>query len=257
MSSTVGSILARAGGDALARNGKLAETVAKRIVDDITEQGLAAGTKLPPERVMLERFGVSRGTLREALRILEVHGLLVIKSGPRGGPIVAEMTAADFNKACSLHFNAARITVEQLWSARLELEPMLARLAATNMPGNVREELGELVEAARGLEVADPAIYIKVGSAFHKLISDACGNPILSLFARSLGEMTAHLETGAVFPAESRDRVNQDHIDLSLAILAGDAEKAHELATVHMREIVATHAERYPGLLRNVLPYVI
>jgi DNA-binding FadR family transcriptional regulator len=92
------------------RASKLSETIAKQIVDDIFEQGLRPGAKLPSEREMLERFGISRGTLREALRILEVHGLLIIRSGPRGGPTVARMTATDFNKACSLHFKAAGIT---------------------------------------------------------------------------------------------------------------------------------------------------
>lgn len=241
----------------LGRTSKVSETVAKRIVDEIAAGDLVAGTRLPPEREMLERFGVSRGTLREALRILEVHGLLVIKSGPRGGPVVAEMTASDFNRACSLHFHAAGVTVAQLWEARLALEPMLARSAAENIPEETREQLGELILTAKDASVAERANYIRLGSGFHTLIAEACGNPILSLFARSLGEMTAFLESGAVFPEDQRERVNQDHVSISEAILAGNATRAHALMTLHMEEIVATHAEHYPGMLSHVLPYVL
>jgi len=241
----------------LARTSKVSEMVAKRIVEDIAAGGLTPGTRLPRERDMVERFGVSRGTLREALRILEVHGLLVIRSGPQGGPMVAEMTASDFNKACSLHFNAARITVAQLWNARLALEPMLAQSAAENMPEDVRHQMEELVAAAKSSSVGEQGNYIRLGSAFHKVIASACGNPILSLFARSLGEMTAYLERGAIFPEDERERVNQDHIDMCEEILVGNAPRAHDLAALHMKEVLATHAERYPDMLNNVLPYVL
>jgi GntR family transcriptional repressor for pyruvate dehydrogenase complex len=257
MSSPVHHVLASVSTDPLSRNGKLSEAVAKRIVDDIAEQHLEPGAKLPSERVMLERFGVSRGTLREALRILEVHGLLVIRSGPRGGPIVAEMTASDFSKACSLHFNAAGMTVSELWRARSELEPMLARLAATNESAEVRDRLDELVEAAREAHIEDSGTYIRVSAAFHTVIADCSGNPVLSLFVRSLAEMATQVESGAVFPGEEHGRVTQDHIAIAEAIRAADAAEAQRLMAIHMNEIVSTHTRRYPGLLNNVLPYVI
>jgi len=84
---------------------KLSELVAKRIADDIFADGLAPGARLPGEKEMLDRLQVSRGTLREALRILEVHGLLVIRSGPGGGPTVAQMTASDFSRVCSFYIS--------------------------------------------------------------------------------------------------------------------------------------------------------
>ena len=67
------------------RNEKIAESVARQILRDIQLQGLAPGSMLPPESAMLERFDIGRGSLREALRILEVNGLITIKTGPGGG----------------------------------------------------------------------------------------------------------------------------------------------------------------------------
>lgn len=61
---------------------KAAERTAQRIVQDIAERDLAAGDRLAPEATMLKTYKVSRGTLREALRLLEVQGLVVMKSGP-------------------------------------------------------------------------------------------------------------------------------------------------------------------------------
>lgn len=239
------------------RNAKLSETVAKRIVDEIFADQLPVGTKLPPERVMLERLGVSRGTLREALRILEVHGMLVIKSGPGGGPTVSAMTPSDFNKACSLHFKAAGITVEQLWQARAGLEPTLARLAAMNLTDESRATLEKLVEEARNSRIDDNSRYIRIGSSFHREIAIASGNPVLTLFARSLGEMTTYLESRNVFAPSEHPRVHTAHIEIAEAILAGDADQAERLSSEHMQDMADTHNQRYSGLLNNVLPYII
>ena len=245
-------------GDApVGRNAKLSETVAKRIVDQIFAENLPVGTKLPPERVMLENLGVSRGTLREALRILEVHGMLVIKSGPGGGPTVAAMTPSDFNKSCSLHFKAAGITVKELWQARVGLEPSLAKSAATHLTPESRLELEALLTEAKNTEIDDNSKYVRIGSAFHKAIASASGDPILTLFARSLGEMTSYLESRNVFPPSEHPRVHTAHIEIVKAILAEDPVLAERLVTEHMEDMRDTHSERYAGLLNNVLPYII
>ena len=73
---------------------KTAILLAQRIVGEITDQNLAPGTLLLPEREMLQRYGVARGTLREALRFLEIQGVLTIKPGPSGGPTVNTRTRA-------------------------------------------------------------------------------------------------------------------------------------------------------------------
>src|SRR2546427_13274672 len=67
------------------RTEKKAEALARQILDDVIDNGLGPGTMLPPEAAMLDRYLVGRTTLREALRILEVHGLLVIHSGQGRG----------------------------------------------------------------------------------------------------------------------------------------------------------------------------
>src|SRR5216684_960606 len=78
---------------------KLSQVVAREIVRDM--KGLKAAAMLPQESVMLERYRVGRASLREALRILEVHGLIVIRAGPGGGPMVAPVRTRDFARMTS------------------------------------------------------------------------------------------------------------------------------------------------------------
>jgi DNA-binding FadR family transcriptional regulator len=239
------------------RNVKLAEQVARDIADGVFSRNLGPGARLPSERVMLDRFGVSRGTLREALRILEMQGLIVVRAGPGGGPVVASMTPEDFNRVASLHYRSAGATVRELWKARVDIEPVLARLAAEQLTPEATQELTDLLERSRHTTIDNDAEYISSGSTFHRVIAYASGNPILDLIARSLGEMTAYLESGALFPPEAREKVHKDHQAIAKAILAGNAKRAERLMREHMGEMLASHSQRYPGSLDNVLPYVI
>src|ERR1700761_3764543 len=68
---------------------KAAERIARQIVEDISGGTVVPGETLATEASMLKTFKVSRGTLREALRLMEIQGLVVLKSGPSGGPVLA------------------------------------------------------------------------------------------------------------------------------------------------------------------------
>ena len=73
---------------------KAAMLVAQRIVRDVVRGGLRPGDLLPPERTMLEKYETGRGTLREALRLLEFQGVIALKPGPRGGPVLLDPDAS-------------------------------------------------------------------------------------------------------------------------------------------------------------------
>lgn len=239
------------------RNVKLAQQVASDIAEEIFRRHLAPGVKLASEKAMLEQFSVSRGTLREALRILEVQGLILVKAGPVGGVVVADMTAEDFQRTSSLHYKAAGATVKELWEARLEVEPALARLAAERSGSEYRMDLNGLLESARRSNLEDDDAFLRIGSDFHRIIARASCNRILDLTARSFGEMTAYLNSAAVFPDEDRAKVHRDHMAIARAILAGNANRAEKLMREHMRDMLRSHAERFAGSLNVVLPYVV
>src|SRR5262245_53560806 len=89
---------------AVTRPLKTAERVARDITRDIISGGLATGDSLPSEAAMLTQYGVSRESLREALRLLEVQGLIAIRRGPGGGPTVGSVDPANLGRISSLYY---------------------------------------------------------------------------------------------------------------------------------------------------------
>ncbi len=82
---------------------RVAVRVARKLVSEIRQQGLRPGTQLSSEHRMVKQYGVSRATIREALRFLELQGALRIKAGPGGGPVVSVPGARHLASALSLH----------------------------------------------------------------------------------------------------------------------------------------------------------
>jgi DNA-binding FadR family transcriptional regulator len=242
---------------ATTRNPKLAESLARDLAETIFNRGLVPGSRLPSERALLEQLKVSRGTLREALRLLEAHGLIRVRPGSSGGAVVAPMDARDFNRISSLHFKAHKVTHRHIWEARLDIEPVLARLAAENLTDESRAALSELLSRASSTEPSDDRQYLDFGSEFHRIISHSCGNPVLDLFSRSLGEMTATIAARAVFPMEARAAVHHDHQLIAKAVLGGKAKRAETLMRAHMIEMRDSAAARFPAGLDAGVPIII
>src|SRR5699024_9522175 len=142
MMLTIMSEVGPAAGIAWERRGeKVSSTIAREIVREIAHDHLAPGARLESESVMLERYQVARASLREALRILEVHGLVRMKPGPGGGPVVSEVDSRDFGRMATLFFQVLDIRFAELVEARLILEPLVARLAAERHDAEDNDEL--------------------------------------------------------------------------------------------------------------------
>ena len=233
---------------------KVSEIVARSIAQDIATRDLTPGTMLPPESIMLERYRVGRASLREGLRILETQGLIVIKPGPGGGPVVAAANSQDFGRMSTLHYQGVRATFGDLVQARLMLEPLMSRLAAERSDP---ELLGELDEISRrtGEHLDEGHEYLAASKDFHTVISGASGNKVLNLFARSLQDVYAARVNSSIFPIDARACVHADHNAIIKAIRSGDGRKAERLMRDHMEEFAEYNAERYPGLYDEVVDW--
>src|SRR6266508_2448071 len=123
---------------ALTRQLKTSEIVAREVVKDIIARGLQPGDSLPPEAAMLELYGVSRESLREGLRLVEVQGLISIRRGPGGGPVVGNVDPANLGRISTLYYHMAGATYAELFEAWVIAESIIAERAARNPDSEMR-----------------------------------------------------------------------------------------------------------------------
>jgi DNA-binding FadR family transcriptional regulator len=230
------------------RVSKVAELVAREIVHDI--RGLAPNSRLPSEAAMLDRYRVGRGSLREALRILEVQGLIVIRPGTGGGPVVARVEPHNFAQMTSLYCHAVGATYREIMESRLVIEPVLARLAAQH--GDERS-----IQLLRNVAFSPPtdvANYLDTERDFHTIICGMSGNHVLDLVGRSLKIIYAH-KVYSFIPDDMRDRLAADHTAILEAIESGNGPAAEALMRKHMEAFVHDSAIQNPGVLDEIVDW--
>jgi GntR family transcriptional repressor for pyruvate dehydrogenase complex len=231
---------------AIARSVKISERIAAALVADIVSGGVKPGSRLPNEATMLERFQVGRASLREALRILEIYGLIVIQPGPGGGPVVSAIDAKSVARSFSLYLNFAGATILELQEARREIEPIMARTAASERDPEAMKRL----EAALMAEASVPpegVAYIDAANNFHAVLATLTSNTVLNLLSTALQDLyIMPLVAGGVPRKTAEPSIRNEHRTIGEAILDGDADLAERLT----RE----HVSRYLDRLKRVAP---
>jgi DNA-binding FadR family transcriptional regulator len=235
------------------RRDKTSEVIARAIVRHVQAQNLEPGSRLPPEAEMIADFRVGRGTLREALRILEVNGFITLKPGPGGGPIVEGLQGESFGRMATLFFQMGGVTYRELVEARLIMEPVAARLAAE------RHEHTKASDALRDrsdvVDVQDERDYLLHTSDFHAAVTRMSGNGIVSLFCQSLADVYHERVRGVLFPADRRQDVVGAHSAITRAITSGNGSRAEKLMREHMEEYAAFVFERHPGIMDEIVEW--
>jgi GntR family transcriptional regulator, transcriptional repressor for pyruvate dehydrogenase complex len=234
---------------------KTAERVARDLVRDIVAEGLRPGDVLPPEAALLDRYGVGRPTLREAIRILEVQELVWVKPGPGGGPVVGEVSPAAFGRTASLFFRLGGVTFRELLAARLVLEPLCARVAAEAGDPVGTARLRAAMEQGRTVDVTDDDAYVAASTAFHSALTSASGNGVLDLVAEGVMSIYERRIPAGVAAVAHRPAIVEEHQRITDAILAGDAAEAERLVTRHVEDITAMVERTLPDLLDTVLDW--
>jgi GntR family transcriptional regulator, transcriptional repressor for pyruvate dehydrogenase complex len=218
-----------------ARARKAAVAIAQSIVDEITDRGHPPGTKLPAEHEMVSRFGVGRATLRESLRFLELNGIIMLKPGPSGGPVVMAPDARNLAGILGLFLQLHPTPFSVVVEAREILEPITARMAA----GRVDEEtLRVLKSSIEGMVryIDDEEAFLIENERFHEAVATASGNTLFSLLISSMHLITDGMQIGVTYPLKRRRAVLKAHEAIYAAIAAGDPDTAEESMRRHMAE---------------------
>lgn len=235
------------------RSAKMAELVARQIVEDIVEQGLPPGAGLPSEAPMLQMYGIARGTLREALRILENNGMVRVRPGRGGGATVGSADPYNFGRTMTLFLQMGRTRFWELVEARVIMEPMMARLAAERRDEARLEELAKSWEEHKNLTTRDQAAYLSVVQDFHGVIAGMSGNGVLDLFGRALKEVYTERVIAAEQPPARWAAVRREHEAVTQAIFDGDGAQAEALMRDHMVELAAGFERRYAALHDEII----
>ncbi len=202
---------------------KAGELVAGQLRRQIVRGELREGDALPSEAVLMERFGVSRPTLREAFRILEAENLISVRRGARGGARVhvPEVGAAARFAGAILQFRGA--TLEDVFDTRTLLESQAAGLLASKRKRADVDALDALLaEEEATVENSDTTAFLLADEAFHLAIVERAGNQTLDLLVRMLYSIidtaaTTSTRKHAADPADAlawRRRTHRSHVKL-------------------------------------------
>jgi GntR family transcriptional regulator, transcriptional repressor for pyruvate dehydrogenase complex len=214
-------------------------TVTQRAIEQI-KQMLAAGElrpgqRLPTERDLAAQLGLSRSSMREAIRALTVLGVLQARHG--SGIYVTELGAGDLLETFGLMAEVVRgERLLELLQVRRLLEPSATAMAAARITDL---ELAEVERHLLAMEATDdPDELLTADMAFHRSVVAAAGNPTLAAIVEGLSSRTfrARLGRGRQEPGVFA-QVRRDHARIHRALAARDPEAARAAASVHILEV--------------------
>lgn len=210
---------------------KASDMLAHELRERILSGDYAEGAGLPPERELVIQTGLSRTTIREALRILEVQGLVRIKSGRTGGAFVQRPGEQAMANTVEHIIRGQQIKIPALLVTRSALEPYCAELAAENRSPAQLAAL-ESVTAALLDAGSDPAQRLEASVEWHVAVARASGNELLSglMIALTRSAYDENL-TGE----ELGQRGVDAHVAITEAIRARDQVTAWQLMDHHVR----------------------
>jgi DNA-binding FadR family transcriptional regulator len=230
---------------AVRRVRKAYEQVADQLRELIVSGQLARGERLPNETVLAREFGVSRATVREALRLLTAQSLVRTAKGAGGGTYVT-MPSVDhvsefLNSALNLLAAAEHVTLDELLEAREALEVPAAHMAALRRSDEALEQLHAAIPAETGdLGPTEQFVY---NADFHTSVIAASGNGFLMMAAQPLFTILQNQLSRSSLGVKFHRVINEQHQAIAAAIGARDAKRAEREMRSHL-EYLRPHYER-------------
>lgn len=219
-----------------AKQNRVFQDVVEQIEDAILSGRLEPGTRLPAERELKEMFNTSRGTLREALRVLEQKGLIRIKLGVAGGAYIKQIDAEPVMESLALLIRSGKVLPDHLAEFRIKIEGAIVELAAQRATPKDIEKMENLWEQARQhYEAADWENFLKMDEAMHAYIGTMSGNPVFQLLQQSI-HTNIHEYYGYYLPlndASVLENLN-DFREIIAALRSGNGRDAADLIMDHV-----------------------
>jgi GntR family transcriptional repressor for pyruvate dehydrogenase complex len=221
------------------RNDKRAigQQVVARILELIRTGSLRAGDRLPPERELIEIFGISRPSLREALRALSMLG--VVNSLHGGGAYVSDLDARTLLAPLDFYLSLTKANFADAFDSRRVIEIEIARRAAARAtPANIHD-LRDIIEAHKTVQ-DDPVGFRILDTRFHEKLSEIAGNAVLQRIAYGLYNLGLDFQN---FDRRARNepgliaQSTADHAKIAAGIAARNPDHAADAMSEHIRNI--------------------
>jgi DNA-binding FadR family transcriptional regulator len=210
---------------------KSSDMLAEKLQEQILSGAYPPGSSLPTERELVFETGLSRGSIREGLRILETQGLVNTRAGRYGGAVVSQPSDALLANHISVFARGRSISLRSLVEVRQALAPMIAYLAAQN---RTEQDLAELKRISAVLEAAAPAdlnTFLEENANWHTALASASHNELLFALAASIFPLMVEASRIENFASkEVRGRAVIAHQRILQAIEDRDAETARRRA---------------------------
>lgn len=219
-----------------AKQSRVFQDVVEQIEDAILSGSLKPGTRLPAERELKEMFNTSRGTLREALRVLEQKGLITIKLGVAGGAYIKQIDAEPVMESLALLIRSGNVLPDHLAEFRIKIEGAIVELAAQRATPEDIKIMEELWDKARQhYEEGDWQSFLKIDEAMHAYIGTMSGNPVFQLLQQSI-HTNIHEYYGYYLPMDRNSTLENliDFKEIIAALKSGDGRHAADLIMDHV-----------------------
>jgi DNA-binding FadR family transcriptional regulator len=233
--------------------------VAEAIKDWVVEQGLRAGDRLPGEAELIERFGMAKGTIREAMRVLEAQGLIKTRTGPGGGSFVHEVSRERATALLGNYFYFKNLSIADIYQMRRALEPELAASLAGKLSDEVLARLEANIAAyAAPAQTLDEERDQHVASLrFHALLAEQSDNPLLGFvidfMVKLLSDLTVYRRLYSPPNIELWTKGRDYQERLVMALREGDAGAARAIMKAHMETAWALMQGQEAEMLRRFI----
>lgn len=221
---------------------KLSDQVVDRVKFWLMSRNIGTGDRLPQEKELIELFGVSRGTMREALKALEVQGLIKITAGRSGGAMVAEVSYDTAAGLLSNYFYFQRLSAAEIYDVRQSLEPEMAASVVGRLTEADLRRLEQLIEACTNVpDIPEARRKQRLDELeFHNVLAERAPNKLHSFVCRFINKVLSDQVVFKRMYQERQlriDRENHDaHCELLEAYRARDRERVARAMTRHMNE---------------------
>jgi DNA-binding FadR family transcriptional regulator len=211
---------------------KASAVLADKLRDEIVLTKMPVGRDLPHEGELIERTGYSRGTVREALRLLESEGLISTRRGPYGGVRVSRPDVSQATRSIAVLLALSDATLGDLFHFRLGVESAAASLAATHA---TQEQIEAMFRATddEGQQTVEGVV------SFHHLIADSCGNEFYRVTLGYVLDIAAWHAPQAGLSYDDVCVARGAHRDVVEAIAAREPDRASEAMERHLKSFLA------------------